>query len=166
MRMGKKPRPIHDRLLEKIVCNIETRCWEFQGSRDEKGYGHIRGDAVSAQHPRKVRAHRASYQAFVGDIPEGMFVCHKCDNPCCCNPEHLFLGTPRDNVRDMLSKGRSYDRRSRRQAAKLNWETVGEIRRQAAHGMNYVELGHKYGVTSANIGCIVRNQTWRVDARP
>ena len=163
MRMGKKPRPLHDRLLEKIVCDIETRCWEFQGALDVKGYGEIRGDAVSAQFPRKMKAHRAAYQVFVGDIPEGMFVCHKCDNPRCCNPEHLFPGTPRDNVQDMLAKGRSHDRTKLKSNARLGWEDVREIRRLSANGLNNAELGHKYGVTRSNIGYIVRRKTWQED---
>lgn len=75
-------------------------CWEWQGNRLGDGYG-----TFSFQH-QMWRAHRASYVVNVGPIPDGMFVCHRCDNPPCCNPTHLFLGSPKDNHSDMFRKKR------------------------------------------------------------
>lgn len=77
-----------------------TECWEWQGNVTLNGYGEITINGI-------VGAHRIAYSLIKGDIPDGMFVCHTCDNRRCANPEHLFLGTHRDNMRDMWSKGRA-----------------------------------------------------------
>lgn len=90
-----------ERLLEKVIINEVTDCWEFTGGKNNIGYGMIRDE-------KKMRtAHRVSYEEHYSKIPNGMIVMHSCDNPICCNPQHLSLGTHKDNTRDMLSKGRA-----------------------------------------------------------
>ena len=88
--------------MEKVVKDDVTGCWNFMGHL-QNGYGTIKvGGKFGSPH----QVHREMYKIYKSDIPKGLFVCHKCDNPKCCNPEHLFLGTHKDNMKDMVEKGR------------------------------------------------------------
>lgn len=93
--------PIHLRFWRR-VSQSSCGCWIWEGSKDGGGYGMI--STVRGHAPAK--AHRISWEMRNGPIPEWMVVCHKCDTPACVNPEHLFLGTQKDNVRDCVAKGR------------------------------------------------------------
>lgn len=96
--------PVRGRLLSRVEVNPETECWEWTGPLLHNGYGrfHING--------KQVKAHRASYEEHKGPIPEGLLVCHACDNRKCINPEHLWLGTAKDNAVDRQLKGRGRGR--------------------------------------------------------
>jgi hypothetical protein len=76
-------------------------CWHWTGRKTTRGYGQIQGEGSWTG------AHRRAYSLTKGEIPDGHYVCHTCDNPPCCNPAHLFIGTPQDNVDDMIAKGRA-----------------------------------------------------------
>ncbi len=82
------------------IVKSEQGCWGWIGESTDNGYGRFRVDG------RKVLAHRFAYALLIGPIPNDLFVLHKCDNPPCCNPDHLFLGTKSDNSRDCMEKGR------------------------------------------------------------
>jgi hypothetical protein len=81
-----------------ITDEDDDRCWEWQASKNEKGYGQFRGHVAS----------RLAYRLTHGPIPDGHYVCHHCDNPGCCRPSHLFAGTPKDNWDDCVNKGRAH----------------------------------------------------------
>lgn len=92
--------PLEVRFYSKVAFDGANGCWRWFGSK-ANGYGRMRRPAGTA-----TAAHRISWELHVGPIPPGLVVCHRCDNPECCNPEHLFLGTLRDNTQDAISKGR------------------------------------------------------------
>jgi hypothetical protein len=112
-------------------------CWVFTGGKDKDGYGQVQA-ARAAKDNKVTRAHQLAYVAWVGEIKDGMLVCHTCDNPSCCNPEHLFLGTPSDNMQDMSKKGRCGPKMPRR----LDYEGI-----LAAHG------NKPCGVVAEEFGC-------------
>lgn len=134
-----------------------TRCWEWTAFRAilRGGYGQfsVRG--------KKYATHRLSYELTHGEIPNGLFVCHHCDNPPCCNPEHLFLGTNQDNVRDMWAKGRGVNYVARGEDhsnSKLTNMQVDEIRKRYAIGeSNQSELAREFKVSQGLIWQIVMN---------
>ena len=125
-------------------CRRKGGCLVWQGTRTKLGYGQIwlRG--------RLEYAHRAVWMLYVGNIPEGMFVCHRCDNPSCCRVEHLFLGTNAANMADMVSKGRQPCGR-RIPHARLTEPLVRDIRAARAKGEGYAALGRRFGVSP---GCV------------
>lgn len=132
-------------------------CWEWAGTCGAGGYG------VLAVDHRTHKAHRLAYETWVGPIPEGMVVRHKCDNPPCINPEHLELGTPKDNARDREERGRRTPARGEKHGcAKLTWDNVNEIRSLWSTG-NYTrkQLAEDFGVVWTTIDMVVRNKTWK-----
>jgi hypothetical protein len=92
--------------LKRSITVADSGCWEWQRKKDAAGYGRLQVSMGSRTNIRWSSAHRYAYEVFVGAIPEGKCVLHRCDNRGCINPEHLFIGTQQDNVRDMDRKGR------------------------------------------------------------
>jgi len=131
-------------------------CWEWTAGRLPAGYGAIWDNTIK----RHRHAHRLAWELEHGPIPDGMFVCHRCDNPPCCNPAHLFLGTQADNDADRTTKGRS-SRGSRHPDAKLNPETVREIRRRVASGEQQTALAREFGVSKTTLNQMIHGKTWR-----
>lgn len=125
-------------------------CWEWTGSRSVKGYGNF------SINGRFIRASRYSYELHFGPIQDGLFVCHRCDNPTCVRPDHLFLGTNSQNIRDCVEKGRNT---SGTQPFRLTDDQVREIR--SAHGpLGYTKLAAAYGVTRAAIRDVVKRRSY------
>ena len=152
-------------------------CWTWTGKRDEKGYGRIKircEDGVWRPHG----AHRVSWEAHNGPIPGGLWVLHRCDNPPCINPNHLFLGTAADNTADMMQKGRwkpgiargdkngAYTkpdrvlRGSRVGTSKLSEAEVFAIKRAIDDGEPHAEIAGRYDVSRALISQIGRGERW------
>ncbi len=92
-----------DYIKHRTVINTTTGCWEWRLSKNPAGYGHVKADSG------QTLAHRLSWVIFFGIIPNWHNVCHKCDNPSCCNPEHLFVALQGENLADMVEKGRHYN---------------------------------------------------------
>lgn len=129
-----------------------TGCLIWQRARSGRGYGMIWVNGAMRC------ATRVTWELIHGPIPSGQFVCHRCDNPPCVNPDHLFLGANADNVQDMLRKGRFVSR--------LDPSAIREIRRLAALGENYGQIARKFCIHLSTVGRIVKHQRWmHVDDR-
>jgi len=144
---------ILNRFLSKINQQTSTGCWEWIAGKHKFGYG------MFWVNGKTIPAHRVAYKLFIGDIPESLSVLHKCDNPTCVNPEHLFLGTQMDNMKDMNSKGR---RKSicgeQLPQTKINSDIVLDIRKKAQSQRNYAT---QYNISQSTVGEIQRNLIWK-----
>lgn len=144
-----------ERLLAKIVID-SGGCWKWTAGAFDSGYG-----AISVGGKMR-KAHRVAYEAFVGTIPLGMCVCHRCDTPCCINPDHLFLGSHADNTADMLAK-------ERHGLAKLTAQQVVVVRqflsrhkpRPGVRAGPVPFLARWFGVSMETIRAARSRRTWR-----
>src|SRR3972149_12256458 len=136
-------------------------CWEWVGAKTPLGYGHL------SIKRKKVYAHRIAFFLANGYLPAGLCVLHKCDNPGCVNPNHLWLGTYKDNTHDMFEKGRGnrtgklVRKPFRGQAKKLTLEQAREIRAAYIPNRNVSDLAKKYGVSKSLICRIAKGKTWK-----
>lgn len=171
-----------DTLAERLWSKVDKsgECWEWQGSVSPNGYGHIGFEK------KNLSVHRLVYRLTYGEIPKGMLVCHRCDNRRCVRPDHLFLGTQSDNIRDMYAKGRGIKpsaflpetrarglrngahtkpdrvcRGERHGNAKLTEDAVRDIRARYAAGELLTPLAREYGVTRQLIQWVVLRKGWR-----
>ncbi len=156
------------RFLSKLKTS-DSGCWIWCGCGSSRGYGKT---TIAS---KDIRAHRLSWMIFKGEIPDGLFVCHQCDNPSCCNPSHLFLGTQAENVIDKVTKGRQA--KGDTHYARLHPERLA---RGTSHGMSKLDedkvrqirleytgtrgelgmLAKKYGVAKATVHQVVRGRLW------
>jgi DNA-binding transcriptional regulator YiaG len=156
--MNKEPISVKERLNKHVKIDPDTGCWVWIGAKGSGGgYGLIKVG------PKLMLAHRASYMEYVGDIPEGMLILHRCDNPPCINPEHLFAGTWADNMRDMVAKGRDKhgDTRGEKNGQhKLNLAEIEQIRDLLEWGMKQHVIAQAFGVSRSNIAMIKSGRIW------
>ena len=150
--LDSQKRDIIHRILENISIN-ENGCWEWNKSKSKSGYAKIwyRGSTM--------RGNRVSYLAFIGDIPEGILVCHHCDNRSCINPDHLFLGTHKDNCHDSIQKCR-HAHGEKSSKSKLKSEHITEIRKLYSSGISQEKISKKYNVNQSCISSIILKKTW------
>lgn len=139
---------IADRLHRRLQPG-PNGCIVWTGSTSKNGYGRLSRGAATAGW---TGTHRVSWELANGPIPDDMYVLHHCDNPPCCNPEHLFLGTLSDNTQDMLAKGRARGHLPSGEAhpsARLTDAEVADLRRLSSE-LTYAELGRRFGVTATH----------------
>lgn len=154
---GPRLRSVEERFWPKV--DKTDACWNWTANKNNKGYGMI----WDLQLNKKVLAHRTSWELVHGSVPFGQCVLHKCDNPGCVNPEHLFLGTVRDNAIDMMSKGRGRYVAHHGESngfSKLTWEKVREIRR-LKQVFSASELAVMFGTCESNIGHVLSYRSWQ-----
>lgn len=154
MRPTKDPK---ERFISKVNIGKDDDCWEYNGAINSTGRG-----AFSIGR-KNIKAHRFAYEMEYGEIPPGMCVCHHCDNGKCCNPKHLFLGTIKDNVTDMIRKGRKitlfgeHDPKSR-----LKEKEVLEIVRLYKTGkISQFKLADMFRISRSTVEGILFGRTWK-----
>lgn len=135
---------IKNRLLSKIIIDDETGCWNWLAGKDKNGYGKI---VINKRH---LMVHRASYYYFVGPFEQDKLICHKCDNPSCINPDHLFIGTWLSNMQDKVNKGRLRNQNMDKTHCKRGHEFTEENTKIKSKGRRTCVICYKERYTSRN----------------
>lgn len=155
-------------LEDRAIPEPNSGCWLWLGAMQTSGYGKVK----EPKSRRAIGAHRLSYSLHKGPIPDGMDVCHKCDTKLCVNPDHLFVGTRAENIRDCIAKGRIS--RGIKHAlliageasgnARLTWAAVREIRSAQIEGRETQEqLAKRFGVSMPTVQAAAQRKTWKYD---
>jgi hypothetical protein len=151
-----KGKPIIEKFSKMYVVNEGNGCWEWVRTINPGGYGMF----YESAYPEV--ATRISWKIFNGEIPKGMVVCHKCDNPKCVNPNHLFLGTQKDNIHDAMKKNR-FQKGTKNGRAKLTRKQVAEIKFGDKQFNTKQEEADYYGVSRRTIYAIRKRLIWKDD---
>lgn len=141
----------------------ENGCWQYEGFKNKDGYGVFQiYNPYTKPRKRKYRAHRVAYAYYHGIDPGHLFVCHKCDNPACINPDHLFLGTHKDNMEDKARKGRAAPQDGELNGnAKLNKELVRHVVGYIQKGLSNKQISESLPVTHSQVSLIRLGKSWK-----
>ena len=152
-----KKRPTTEQRFWSKVNKNKKGCWEWQGYKQRYG-------KLGINH-KVILAHRYSWELHKGKIPKGLCVLHKCDNPPCVNPKHLFLGTLKDNMQDMIKKGRANHpgmKGEQHPNAKITTEVVMIIRKLYKRpDLTYEKLAGEFNLSFSHIGRIIKKKQWK-----
>lgn len=151
-----------------MICRLfdscgrkDCECWIWKKGKDYDGYG------LMSVKNKTQKAHRVSYETFIGWIPNEVIVCHKCDNPSCINPLHLFTGSPQQNTDDMFKKGRERVIGEKNVKSILTEDEIGEILKQFNLGFRISEISLKFGLSWEHVSAIVKRKIWKhVNPKP
>lgn len=148
---------VKERFMEKVIPEPNSGCWLWSAGEKIKGGGY----GAFGYKGKVARAHRVSYELFCAEIPIGLFVLHKCDNPCCVNPDHLFLGTHQDNMDDRERKNRNklpFQDGEKNHQAKLTEDDVRKIRSMSE--MRHEDIAKIFNVQRRQISRIIERKRW------
>lgn len=156
----KESRVIKDTTKERLLKSTKKAsngCWIWSGAKQPTGYGLLWVSPLK----KYEKTHRLSYKFFNGDIPDGKCVCHRCDNPSCINPEHLFIGSHAENAADKIAKGRQKIGSQHGRAVLIESQIL-EIRKSYSGKYGQLsELARQYNITPQSILAIVTRKNWR-----
>lgn len=154
-----KQKSAQERFWAKVDIRNSEECWPWLAYKNRTGYG-VFAEVASGPPEQKVYtlAHRYAYRDAIGTIPENHFICHKCDNPPCCNPNHLFAGTAKENAQDARSKGRVP--KCRVGHATLDRFKVLKIVEMHKQNIDRTEIAKRFGVKERTIRSIVNGERW------
>lgn len=146
-----------NRFWVRVKVGSESDCWEWTGHRHPKGYGAFKGP-----NGKLMKAHRIAYQMTKGNIPDGLLCMHSCDNPPCCNPAHLSVGTDSENMTQMHERGRANRAvGSKHHNARLMEADVAAIKRRLAVGESQIAIANDYGLHRQTVHQIKSGRLWK-----
>lgn len=155
---SKSPENTLERFWAKVYRGPETDCWIWFGCRLATGYGKMAVNGI------EVGAHRLSWEIHFGEIPQGMHICHECDNPSCVNPDHIFPGTRGDNMADMARKKRNRHSNGELKRFRKNGLCAGRVhgirRLYAATKLTTHEIAKEFGIWPTAVNAIINGRSW------
>lgn len=154
-----KVKTLTGRFSDKYIINQTSQCWEWTGVRRKRPNGELSyGRLVHCG--KEYLAHRVAWIIFKGEIPLNLEVCHRCDNPACVNPEHLFVGTHKENMHDCMNKKRHHHGLTHR-SRKLDAQKIKEIFKLKEQKISNLEIAKRMGVKAPSIRKVLTGMSWK-----